>query len=74
MKYHDDHVSLRLKHLKRHLIIASLIEFQSLMKLEVADAKAHVQIPIIKQRVEICEKLSGQYANELYEKLMKEKG
>lgn len=72
VKYHDDHVSLRLKHLRRHLKIASLIEFQNLMKLEVADAKAHVQIPIIKQRVEICEQLSGQYANELYEKLMEE--
>ena len=73
VKYHDDHVSLRLKHLKRHLKIASLIEFQNLMKLEAADAKAHVQIPIIKQRVEICEKSSGQYANELYERFMKEK-
>lgn len=43
--YHDDHVSLKMKHLRRHLNLgASLTEFQNLMKLQVSDAKAQIQI------------------------------
>ncbi len=62
VEYHDDRVSLRMKHLRRHLKLgASISEFQTLMKLQVADAKAHVLIPIVQQRIEICEKLSGEY-------------
>lgn len=67
VEYHDDRVSLRMKHLRRHLKLgASVVEFQNLMKLQVADAKAHIMIPIVQQRIEICEKLSGEYAEELY--------
>ncbi len=58
VEYHDDRVSLRMKHLRRHLKLgASVSEFQTLMRLQVADAKAHVIIPIVQQRIEICEKL-----------------
>ena len=71
VEYHDDRVSLRMKHLRRHLNIgASVDEFQNLMKLQVADAKAHVMIPIVQQRIEICEKLSGEYAEELYNDIL----
>ena len=71
VEYHDDRVSLRMKHLRRHLNIgASVAEFQNLMKLQVADAKAHVMIPIVQQRIEICEKLSGEYAEELYNDIL----
>ena len=71
VEYHDDRVSLRMKHLRRHLNIgASVTEFQNLMKLQVADAKAHVMIPIVQQRIEICEKLSGEYAEELYNDIL----
>ena len=74
VKYHDDRVSLRMKHLRRHLRIgASLEEFQNLMRLQVADAKAHVLIPIVVQRIEICEKLSGEYAEELYREILRGK-
>ena len=74
VEYHDDHVSLRMKHLRRHLNLgASVSEFQTLMKLQVADAKAHVMIPIVQQRIEICEKLSGEYAEELYRKILEGK-
>ncbi len=67
VEYHDDRVSLRIKRLRRHLKLgASVFEFQTLMKLQVADAKSHVLIPIVQQRIEICEKLSGEYAEELY--------
>ena len=71
VEYHDDRVSLRMKHLRRHLKLgASVTEFQTLMKLQVADAKAHVMIPIVQQRIEICEKLSGKYAEELYRDIL----
>lgn len=71
VEYHDDRVSLRIKHLRRHLNYgATVVEFQNLMKIQVADAKAHVMIPIVEQRIEICEKLSGDYANELYQDIL----
>ncbi len=71
VEYHDDRVSLRIKHLRRHLYLgASVAEFQTLMKLQVADAKAHIMIPIVQQRIEICEKLSGEYAEELYRDIL----
>ena len=71
VEYHDDRVSLRMKHLRRHLNLgASVAEFQNLMKLQIADAKAHIQIPIVKQRIEICEKLSGDYAEKLYQDIL----
>ncbi len=65
IEYHDDRVSLRMNHVRRHLKIATLEEFQNLMLLEAADAKAHVQIPIVAERLRICEILSGEYAKEL---------
>lgn len=59
VEYHDDRVSLKIKHLHRHLNMgATLTEFRNLMKLQVADAKAHVMIPIVQQRIEICEQLA----------------
>ncbi len=71
VEYHDDRVSLRMKHLRRHLKLGSSVsEFQTLMKLQVADAKAHILIPIVQQRIEICEKLSGEYAEELYREIL----
>lgn len=71
VEYHDDRVSLKMKHLRRHLKLgASVTEFQTLMKLQVADAKAHVLIPIVQQRIEICEKLSGECAEELYREII----
>ena len=70
VKYHDDRVSLRLKHLRRHLKIpVSLQEFQNLMILQVADAMAHVMLPAIVQRVEICQQLSGEYGKELFQRI-----
>ncbi len=74
IEFHDDRVSLRMKHLRRHIRMGySLEEFQNLMLLQVADAKAHVMIPIIEQRIEICSMLAGEYGKELYQKLQSEK-
>lgn len=70
VNYHDDHVSLRLKHLRRHLQMAGFEEFQRLMLLQVADAKAHVQIPIVAQRVTICSALAGEDGKELYRRIL----
>ena len=36
----------------------------------VADAKAHIMIPIIEERIEICEKLAGKYSEELYRQIL----
>lgn len=69
--WHDDRMSLRMHHLREHLRIpVSIEEFQKLMLLQVADAKAHVMIPIVEQRVEICEKLAGEYGLELYRRIL----
>lgn len=72
IEFHDDRVSLRMKHLRRHLYMgASIDEFQNLMKLQVADAKAHVMIPIVLDRIAICSKWAGEYAYEVYASLQK---
>lgn len=69
VEYHDDRVSVRPKHLKRHLKIASFEEFQNLMRLQIADAKAHVLLPIIEERIHICEQWVGEYGREVYQRL-----
>lgn len=69
IEYHDDHVSVKLKHLRRHLKLMDFKEFQLLMQLQVADAKAHIQIPIIADRVSICSQLAGERGMELYQRL-----
>ena len=69
VRYHDDSVSLRLKHIRGHLKRVSLDDFKKLMLLQVADAKAHVMLPVIVKRIEICEKLSGSYADYLQEQI-----
>lgn len=70
IEYHDDHVSLRLKHLRRHLRIAGFEEFQKLMLLQVADAKAHVQIPVVEKRIMICGALAGEEGMVLYRRIL----
>lgn len=71
VEYHDDRMSLRMKHMRRHLNMGvSLDEFQNLMLLQVADAKAHVQIPTIQNRIEICEQLAGEYGQMIYSELL----
>ena len=69
VQYHDDRVSLRIKHLRRHLGMASLAEFQKLMRLQVADAQAHVLLPVIEERIQICQTWAGEHAFEVAQKL-----
>ena len=70
VKYHDDHVSLRLKHLRRHLQMVGFEEFQKLMLLQVADAEAHVRIPIVENRIMICSARAGEEGMELYRRIL----
>lgn len=65
VEYHDDRVSLRIKHLRRHLQIVPLETFKKLMLLEVADAKAHIIDERIQERIYICSTWSSGYAEEL---------
>lgn len=65
--YHDDRMSFRPKHMCQHLQMVSYEEFQKLMLLEVADAKAHTVIPIIADRIEICSQLAGEKGLEIHE-------
>ena len=69
--YHDDRMGLRMHHVRRHMRIpVSLKEFKNLMRLQIADAKAHVLLPIVVKRVEICEQLAGAYGEELYQRIL----
>ena len=69
VQFHDDRVSLRIKHLRRHLKMTSFEEFKKLMILQVADAKAHVMIPIIEERVDVCSQWAGEHGEKMYKKL-----
>lgn len=70
VRYHDEHISLRVKYTRKHLNIVSLEDFKKLMLLQVADAKAHVLIPIVVQRIEMCQKLADGYADYLQEQIL----
>lgn len=71
VKYHDDRMGLRMHHLRRHLRIpVSLGEFKDLMRLQIADARAHVMLPIVEKRVEICGQLAGAYGEDLYQRIL----
>lgn len=72
VEYHDDRMSVRMKSVRRHVNMGvSLKEFQNLMLLQVSDATAHVQIPIVKQRIEICGQLAGEQGRQLYNEIVK---
>ena len=55
VEYHDDRISHRQKHLNRHLKLVNREEFRNLMLLQVADAKAHTLIPVVEERIRICQ-------------------
>ena len=56
--HHDDHMKISDELVKEYLEDISLEEFHHLMLLEVSDAIAHVQLPIIAERVRVCRILS----------------
>lgn len=70
VKYHDDLVTIRENHLKRHLDLVDIVTFKNLMELEVADAKAHAMFPIIQKRIDICSEWKDKKADELKVRLL----
>lgn len=72
VEHHDDRVSLRIKHVRAHMKLVDFTTFQNLMRLEVADAQAHVLLPIINERIRICTQMAGEEGQALYQKLLKE--
>lgn len=69
VEYHDDRVSVKLKHVRRHINMVEFEDFQKLMLLQVADAEAHVMLPIIEERIRICTALAGEEGKELFERI-----
>ena len=69
VEYHDDRVSVKLKHVRRHINMVEFEDFQKLMLLQVADAEAHVMLPIIEERIGICMALAGEEGKELFERI-----
>ena len=63
VKYHDDHVSVKLKHVRRHTKMASFAMFQNLMLLQLADAKAHIQILLSPNGQKSADGLPGRKAD-----------
>ena len=69
VEYHDDRVSEKVKHVRWHTNMVSFDDFQKLMLLQVADAKAHVMIPVVLERIKVCTDLAGEKGRELWEEI-----
>ncbi|MBP5223352.1 MAG: HD domain-containing protein [Lachnospiraceae bacterium] len=68
VRHHDDWVKPEEKYLREHFALgADFREFRFLMLLEAADALAHVQVPFVAKRLEICNALAGAEGQKLYE-------
>lgn len=55
VEYHDYRMSHREKHIRKHLEMVNIETFRKLMLLQIADAKAHVQLPVVVERIRVCE-------------------
>lgn len=70
VEHHDDRITLLSTELRTHLEIpVSFQEFRNLMYLEMADALAHVQIPVIEKRLETCRAWAGEYGEDTYHQM-----
>lgn len=69
---HDFNMSLRLKSLRKQITQTDFETFRKLMYLQIADAKAHVQLPLIQNKIEICNTWLSDYGREKYEELCSE--
>jgi hypothetical protein len=77
IRYHDYRIQNNGKefdtvYLRTHLRFLTVEEFKNLMKLEVADAKAHIIKPKIKERIEVCTRWTTEYADEVYKLILEE--
>lgn len=66
--HHDDLVGYDVKYLRKQKAYGAINFgiFRNLMYLEVADALAHAQIPIVVRRVEVCGELAGAEGERLW--------
>lgn len=68
--HHDDRMYLTVECVKEHLDVPVTFQtLQNLMHLEVADALAHVQIPVVASRVEVCSALAGEEGRKLFKQI-----
>lgn len=71
--HHDDTMHLTEECVKEHLAVPVTFQtLQNLMHLEVADALAHVQIPVVVGRVNVCSAMAGEDGLKLYERICAE--
>ena len=69
--HHDDTIHLSERCVRNHLSIpVSFKTLQNLMHLEVSDALAHVQIPVVVRRVEVCSAMAGEEGRRLYNRIL----
>ncbi|MBO5178137.1 MAG: HD domain-containing protein [Lachnospiraceae bacterium] len=74
VEFHDDHVGVKPKHLRKHYERVPLTMFQNLMLLQMADAITHdTERPLIQERYNTCKMLYEGKAEELYRWLENEK-
>lgn len=71
VEYHDDHMSRRMKSLRRHMELTDMVTFKKLMQLQIADAKAHVIFPLVQERIDVCSLWLTEYAEEILEKMLR---
>lgn len=57
IEHHDDMLYNSIDCINKYSSMESFLAFKNLVLLELADAKAHVMIPVVQKRVEVCEKL-----------------
>ena len=70
VKYHDEVITPEPDCMRSHLNSGvTLTEFKNLMKLHVSDAKAHNMVPFVINRIDVCSKLSGEYADMIYNEI-----
>ena len=54
VRFHDDRVPLTEETFSRHLSLVSIVVFKNLIMLQIADAKAHNQFPLVEERIKVC--------------------
>lgn len=69
VEYHDNQMSLKMKSIARRAEMVPIDEFKNLMILQIADAEAHVLLPMVNERIEICTTLMSEYSDEAFARI-----
>ena len=73
VRHHDDNISVREARVRRYMEGVSFEEFQNLMLLQMADARAHVLHPMVVERIAICSMMAGKEGERIYRSCSEEK-